>query len=265
MRGCWNLAWVTHPQRGTPQGGVISPPLGNLYPHEVLDEWFEHEVEPRGRAIAVRYADDAALAFEQEGDARRVLAKRFAKYGLRPHPEKTRRVDFRSPCRTGQRERGFVLLGFYPLLGALQEGALGGTTQGGPGPPYPCRAGDRSELVPPSSPLAGGGPTAGAMSQAQGPLRLLRHHRQRACAEAFSLRGSPSMAQGASSPIKAHTDALGAFQPSASVLPAPPSARCSQCICRRSESVVRGAGCLNWARPDLWEPRAVARPRRPSP
>jgi group II intron reverse transcriptase/maturase len=112
---------VSHPERGTPQGGVVSPLLSNLYLHEVLDLWFEHEVKPRlrGRAFAIRFADDAALVFEREEDARRVLAvlaKRFAKYGLRLHPEKTRLVDFRRPPRAGgsgsQRERSFGLLGF---------------------------------------------------------------------------------------------------------------------------------------------------------
>ena len=93
---------VSYPQRGTPQGGVISPLLSNLYLHEVLDRWFEHEVKPRlrGRAFEVRYADDAVLVFEHEEDARRVLAvlaKRLEKYGLRLHPDKTRLVDARRP------------------------------------------------------------------------------------------------------------------------------------------------------------------------
>ena len=102
-------------------GGVISPLLSNLYLHHVLDRWFERDVQPRlrGRAMMVRYADDAVLAFEREEDARRVLAvlgKRFGKYGLRLHPDKTRLVDFRRPTRRGsggtQRERSFALLGF---------------------------------------------------------------------------------------------------------------------------------------------------------
>jgi RNA-directed DNA polymerase len=97
---------VWYPQAGTPQGGVISPLLSNLYLHEVLDRWFEHAVKPRlrGRAFCVRYADDAVLGFEYEEDARRVmavLAKRFGRYGLTLHPEKTRLVEFRSPDRRG--------------------------------------------------------------------------------------------------------------------------------------------------------------------
>lgn len=85
---------------GTPQGGVISPVLSNLYLHHVLDEWFEHEVRPRlkGNSLLVRYADDAVMAFETLSDAQRVMAvlgKRLARYGLSLHPDKTRLVDFR--------------------------------------------------------------------------------------------------------------------------------------------------------------------------
>ena len=83
-------------------GGVISPLLANIYLHEVLDVWFEREVKPRlrGRGFMVRYADDAVLAFEREDDAKRVLAvlpKRFERFGLRLHPEKTRLVQFKRP------------------------------------------------------------------------------------------------------------------------------------------------------------------------
>ena len=129
--GVMECGEVSHPNRGTPQGGVVSPLLSNLYLHEVLDVWFEHEVKPRlgGWAFEVRYADDAALVFEQEEDARRVLAvlaKRFAKYGLCLHPEKTRLVDFRSPPRAGgsgsQSERSFMLLGFMHFWGRSRKG-----------------------------------------------------------------------------------------------------------------------------------------------
>jgi RNA-directed DNA polymerase len=78
---------LTHPESGSPQGGVVSPILSNAYLHEVLDTWFEQMVKPRlkGRAHLIRYADDAVLVFESEGDARRVLdvlPKRFGKYGV---------------------------------------------------------------------------------------------------------------------------------------------------------------------------------------
>jgi len=122
---------VSHPERGTPQGGVVSPTLSNLYLHEVLDLWFEQEVKPRlgGRAFEVRFADDAVLGFEREEDARRVLEvlpKRFGKYGLTLHPEKTRLVDFRSPRRGrrggSQRERSFDMLGFTHYWGRSRKG-----------------------------------------------------------------------------------------------------------------------------------------------
>ena len=86
-------------ETGTGQGQVISPLLANIYLHYVLDEWFEHEVKPRlrGMAAEIRYADDFILCFQYREDAERVLAalpKRFAKYGLTLHPEKTRLVAF---------------------------------------------------------------------------------------------------------------------------------------------------------------------------
>ena len=111
---------LSHADAGTPQGGVISPLLANVYLHEVLDEWFVHDVIPRlnGRAVIVRYADDFVMVFAREDDARRVyevLPKRFAKYGLTLHPEKTRLVSFRRPGRTsddGDDPGSFDLLGF---------------------------------------------------------------------------------------------------------------------------------------------------------
>jgi len=93
---------------GTPQGGVISPLLANIFLHEVLDVWFHQEVQPRlrGRALLVRYADDAVMLFEHEEDARRVmdvLPKRFGRYGLTLHPDKTRLVPFKRPDRAPRR------------------------------------------------------------------------------------------------------------------------------------------------------------------
>jgi group II intron reverse transcriptase/maturase len=124
---------VTNPIDGSPQGGVVSPILANVYLHEVLDKWFEHQVKPRlrGRAFLVRYADDAVLTFECEEDARRVmdvLPKRFAKYGLTLHPDKTRLVPFQSP--SWRRPRGgrilppqsFDLLGFPHYWGKSRRG-----------------------------------------------------------------------------------------------------------------------------------------------
>ena len=99
---------LSYPEEGTPQGGVISPLLANIYLHEVLDEWFAREVQPRlrDRAVLVRYADDFVILFVRKDDAMRVLdilPKRFAKYGLALHPDKTRLVPFCRPDRAALR------------------------------------------------------------------------------------------------------------------------------------------------------------------
>lgn len=120
---------LVHPESGTPQGGVISPLLANVFLDEVLDGWCEDVVRPRlrGRSFFVRYADDAVLVFEREDDARRVfevLPKRFAKYGLTLHPEKTRLVAFGRPRRGGggQRPGTFDYLGFMHYWGRSRRG-----------------------------------------------------------------------------------------------------------------------------------------------
>lgn len=110
---------------GTGQGQIISPLLANVYLHHILDEWFEQEVRPRlkGKAFLVRYADDGLLCFQRRDDAERVLKvlpKRFAKYGLTLHPQKTRLIKFgqRAYWRA-QRKRSkpatFDFLGFTHL------------------------------------------------------------------------------------------------------------------------------------------------------
>jgi RNA-directed DNA polymerase len=113
-------------EAGSPQGGVISPLLANVYLHEVLDEWFMREVQPRlaGRSFMLRYADDAVLVFANEADARRVLdvlAKRFGRFGLTLHPDKTRLVAFR-PSRGDDDGAGFDLLGFTHYWGRSRSG-----------------------------------------------------------------------------------------------------------------------------------------------
>ena len=93
---------LINPETGTPQGGVISPLLANIYLHYVVDDWFVREVQPRlyGRSAIVRFADDFVIVCEQPGDAQKVLdvlRKRLSKYGLDLHPEKTRLIQFRKP------------------------------------------------------------------------------------------------------------------------------------------------------------------------
>ncbi|MEP6623672.1 MAG: reverse transcriptase domain-containing protein [Acidimicrobiia bacterium] len=90
---------VSYPERGTPQGGVISPLLANIYLHEVLDVWFEEEVRPQlhGPAFLCRYADDFVIVCSDEIDARwamSLLPERFGDHGLALHPDKTRLIPF---------------------------------------------------------------------------------------------------------------------------------------------------------------------------
>ena len=99
------------PETGTAQGLVLSPLLGNVYLHYLLDLWFETVVKPRlrGRATLVRYCDDFVIAFEREDDARRVrtvLGKRLGRFGLTLHPDKTRLVPFRRPPAEQRGGRG---------------------------------------------------------------------------------------------------------------------------------------------------------------
>ena len=126
---------LTYPESGSPQGGVVSPILANVFLHYVLDEWFAEEVQPRlrGRAFLIRYADDFVIGFTREDDARRVLdvlPKRFGKYGLTIHPEKTRLVPFRRPPFSsspkggpgGDRPGTFDLLGFTHYWSRSRKG-----------------------------------------------------------------------------------------------------------------------------------------------
>lgn len=131
--GVWEKGSVSYPETGSPQGGVISPMLSNVYLHEVLDKWFVKVATPRlrGRGHLVRYADDAVLVFEKEEDARRVmevLPKRFEKYGLSIHPEKTRLIRFERPDRRQGGEESdsggesFSFLGFTHVWARTRKG-----------------------------------------------------------------------------------------------------------------------------------------------
>jgi group II intron reverse transcriptase/maturase len=132
--GVFEAGRVAVPATGTPQGGVISPLLANVYLHYVLDLWFEQEVQPRlrGRAFLIRYADDFVIGFTNEDDARRVLdvlPKRFGKYSLTLHPDKTRLVPFRPPASSAGGGSGketsagtFDLLGFTHFWGRSRNG-----------------------------------------------------------------------------------------------------------------------------------------------
>jgi len=109
-------------QTGVGQGQVISPLLANIYLHYVLDEWFEDVVKPRlrGQAYEIRYADDFILCFQYREDAEKVLAvlrKRFEKYGLTLHPEKTRLIEFGRDALSKWETQGGPKPGTFDFLG----------------------------------------------------------------------------------------------------------------------------------------------------
>jgi RNA-directed DNA polymerase len=119
-------------ETGTGQGQTISPLLANIYLHYVLDEWVENEVKPRlrGEAHEIRFADDAVLCFQYKEDAEKVmevLPKRFAKYGLTLHPEKTRLVEFGRYAEANAKRRGkkpatFDILGITYVCARSRKG-----------------------------------------------------------------------------------------------------------------------------------------------
>ena len=106
---------VMHPVTGTPQGGIVSPILANVYLHYALDLWFEKVVKPscRGEACLIRYADDFVCAFERQPEAERfytMLGQRLGKFGLELSAEKTRVIPFsRQPPEP---KTSFEFLGF---------------------------------------------------------------------------------------------------------------------------------------------------------
>jgi group II intron reverse transcriptase/maturase len=122
---------LRYPDKGTPQGGVISPMLANIFLHHVLDEWFVEQVRPRmkGRCFLIRFADDFVIGCEVEADARRileVLPKRFGRFGLAIHSDKTALIRFRRPESGGESGGGngtFDFLGFTHYWATSRRGA----------------------------------------------------------------------------------------------------------------------------------------------
>jgi len=113
---------LSYPEFGTPQGGVISPCLANVFLHYVLDEWFAAEVQPRlrGPSTLVRFADDFVVILAHKDDAERVLRvleKRLGKYGLELHPDKTRMIDFRFQPQSGHDDCQTPLATTFNFLG----------------------------------------------------------------------------------------------------------------------------------------------------
>lgn len=120
--GVMERGQLHYEEAGTPQGGVVSPLLSNIYLHEVFDRWLAEVVQERmeGKVFAVRFADDLVIGFTHQRDAQRVyrvIFQRFEKYGLKLHPEKTRLVSFGRPGKAGQDGNGPHQPGTLDFLG----------------------------------------------------------------------------------------------------------------------------------------------------
>jgi group II intron reverse transcriptase/maturase len=118
---------VTYPENGTPQGGVISPVLSNIFLHSVLDDWYVKQVEPRmkGKCFLIRYADDFIIGCQLESDAKRVmevLPKRFERFNLSLHAEKTKLIPFGRPTSSGKTKGTFDFLGLTFYWGMSYKG-----------------------------------------------------------------------------------------------------------------------------------------------
>jgi RNA-directed DNA polymerase len=117
---------VVYPTEGTPQGGTISPLLSNVFLHYVLDDWFIKQIQPllNGESFLIRFADDFLLGFTNEEDAKRVmeaLGKRFEKYGINLHPEKTKLIKLAHKDED-QEQDTFDFLGFTHYMGKSRKG-----------------------------------------------------------------------------------------------------------------------------------------------
>lgn len=114
-------------KKGTPQGGVISPLLANVFLHHVLDKWFKEEIQPKllGRNVIVRFADDSVIGCEYRSDAEKVLKaliKRFEEFGLEINQEKTKLIPFCNPGKNNLEPGTFNFLGFTHYWGKTRKG-----------------------------------------------------------------------------------------------------------------------------------------------
>lgn len=119
-------------EQGTPQGGILSPLLANIFLHYVLDVWFEEQVKPnvKGYCEIVRYADDFICVVQYEKEAVRIekgLHNRFNKFGLELHPTKSRNISFgrferKNSKKENRKPNTFVFLGFTHYCATSRKG-----------------------------------------------------------------------------------------------------------------------------------------------
>jgi len=192
---------ITCPDSGSPQGGVVSPILANIYLHEVLDEWFAAQVVPRlvGRAVLVRYADDLVIIFESERDARRVydvLAEAIGEVrpDASPREDQTGRFPATRPealvlARRRWRQapvRHLRPTGIHALLGHVPQGALGREAEDGQRS-LPARSPAHHGLGSGSPTRPGPGAVGSARAEVAWALRVLWRHREHASAQHLPL------------------------------------------------------------------------------
>ncbi|MBX3332195.1 MAG: hypothetical protein KF722_17470, partial [Nitrospira sp.] len=183
--GVFDRGQVTHPEGGTPQGGVLSPLLANIYLHEVLDVWFEAVVTPRlkGPAFLIRYADDVIIVCGREVDARyvaTVVPKRFGHYALTLHPEKTRLHPFRRPRTLTAGEQKPGSFDFLGLTHGWRRSRRGGVGRGiADGERRSESGAEACECLVPGTPARGARRATGRpQPQTARALRVLGNHRK---------------------------------------------------------------------------------------
>ena len=238
--------------------------LSNVFLHYVLDDWFERDVQPRlkGHSFLIRFADDFVMGFTREEDARRVmevLPKRFEKYGLTIHPEKTRLVPFERPSDRPKRSETsarspagtFDLLGFTHYWGLSRRGywvVKRKTSKSR----LPSRTDGHRAMVPNESTPRADRTAPDTESEASRPLRVLRDHGQRGCVEPIPARCHRALEEMAWPTSSRRRSLLGADVSTAGAISAPAGDRRPLGVPSSSEGLKRGAVCVNCASTDLW-------------
>ena len=261
-------------EAGTPQGGVISPLLANIYLHEVLDEWFDEQVKPRLRGrrtwFAMRTTSSSCLTDER--DARRVmevLPKRFARVRADAPPREDPAGALPAAAAPGKGEarrqaRRPSTSWASRTTGVSPERELGGQTQDGAGSPDAGRSCGIASMVPKHRHQPIAEQQRDLVREAAGALRVLRDHRERMALGRFATQVRRIWQKWLSRRSQRGDTHVGPLPPAPGRYPLPHAGRPLD-LPSRSESMSRGAGCGNSARPDLWGPGRVTARVYPTP